>query len=183
VAVLAAIAFPMYSKYVKKSRTSEAVSNLGAIALYEETFYSEMDRYQLAVPNPTGNPPSPADTGGRKQFSSGLTGWVSLGKVIPDNTNTYFQYEVLAGQFDSASTPASVTTTGLVAHTTNASSGVGFCSNPSWTINAAGLAIPVSPSSNWFFATAVGNQDGDTKCSRFIKVVDRTDIVVQDDIE
>jgi prepilin-type N-terminal cleavage/methylation domain-containing protein len=185
VAVLAAIAIPMYSKYIRKSRTSEAVSNLGAIALYEETYYSENDQYIIAGANPSGNPPSAADTGGRKLFNSSLdTGWTSLGNVIPNNTPLYFQYQILAGQINSAQ--VSVTSSTLVDYGSSTVPGGGYCTGNGSTftnISASNLNIPNTKSSNWFYATAVGDQDADKTCSLFVKVIDRPDIVIENDVE
>ena len=101
VSVLAAIAVPMYSKYVKRSRTTEAVSNLGAISMFQETFFSENDSYITTGQSPTAVPTS-GDTGGRLGFDTSAQGWSLLGRVIPSNQMVYFQYEVRAGQYDSA---------------------------------------------------------------------------------
>lgn len=191
VSILAAIALPMYSKYVRKSRTSEAISNLGAIALYEETYFSENDKYTTAFPNPTGAPPTTSDVGGRKAFSSAVTGWSQLGKVIPDGQRVYFQYEIRAGQYSSATTTTAVLSTNVLVDPTGTTQAGGSANCAG---NAASLqlcangctgtvGIPATPSSNWYYATAVGNQDGDTKCSLFVKVIDRTDIVTDNELE
>lgn len=189
VAILAAIAVPMYQKYVKKSRTSEATANLGAIAMYEETYYSENDSYISAPPNPT-NVPKPTDTGGRLYFNSSVGEWASLGRVMGSNTPVYFQYEIRAGQYMSGTGGASSTAT-LVNPATSrligtnggdvANPGTSVCSNASTGADA--LGIPTTPSSNWYYVTAAGNQDGDSTCSIFIKVIDRPDVVVENDIE
>ncbi len=186
ISILAAIALPQYMKYVKKSRTAEAVSNLGSIGMYEETYFSENDSYVMASPSPS-TVPKPGDTGGRRQFSTGVYGWSQLGRAIPDGSYVFFQYEIRAGQYNSAG----VMNTGssypyLVSPTGVQSLGNGGCtvSTPSYSANGTnGLGIPNTNSSNWFYATAVGDQDGDGKCSVFIKVIDRTDIFRQDEIE
>lgn len=181
VAILAAIAVPMYMKYVKKARTSEAISNLGGIAIYEETFYSENDRYQTAGPNPATVPNGGSATG-RGLFDTGITGWSSLGNVIPNGTPIYFQYQAVAGQFDSGNN--SVTGSSLVSYTTTTTAGNGYCSANTNTmaISASSLSIPQTASSNWFYATAVADQSRNNYCSLFIKVIDRPDIVVENDI-
>lgn len=186
VSVLAAIALPMYTKYVKRAKTSEAVSNLGAIGMFEETFFSENDSYMTTNPSPA-RVPTNADPGGRLAFVSGVK-WGTLGRVIPDGQSVYFQYEVIAGQFGSGGVTDYVTGQlgGLIAHDTATAPGGTDCNITAFS--AADLAIPAAINSNWFYATAVGDQDGDgTKpggaCSLFIKVIDRPDIVRENEIE
>ena len=188
ISVLAAIAAPIYTKYVKKARTSEAVTNLGAIAMFEETFFSENDSYMTAVSNPA-TVPSAADPGGRLLFNGSASGWDQLGNVMPDGQAVYFQYEVTAGQFDTGGTATTGGTGNLVNHSTpvfpgKKGAGAYGCTfvNAS-SFSAADLNIPTGNSVNWFFATAVGDQDADLACSLFIKIIDRPDVVQEDDIE
>ncbi|MFH1017501.1 MAG: prepilin-type N-terminal cleavage/methylation domain-containing protein [Pseudomonadota bacterium] len=184
IAILAAIAIPMYGKYIKKSRTAEAVSNLGAIGLYEETYFSEMDRYVTADPDPA-SVPNPSLAGGRGTFSSGVTGWGQLGRAIPDGSKVFFQYEIRAGQITSGGGDGTASDGSLVPYGAGGAVAPGRSScSPALTSYYAGLlSIPQTNSSNWFYATAVGDQDGDQKCSLFIKVIDRTDISATDEIE
>ncbi len=184
IGILAAIAGPMYGKYVRKSRTSEAVGSLGAIALFEETYFSESSSYVSVAANPSGAVPTSTDTGGRKPFSSGESGWNLLGRVMPDGTQVYFQYEVKAGQFNSAGssvTPGSNST--LIAHSTTFVPGGSSCTPNLTARSASAVGVPVVASSNWFFATAVGNQKAGGACSLFIKVVDRPDIYKENESE
>ena len=181
VAILAAIALPMYTKYVKKSRTSEAVSNLGAITIYEETFYSENDYYMTAQANPA-TVPNSGNIGGRLYFNTGLQGWSLLGNVVPNNTPVYFQYEIRAGAYNSTGGVISGSSGLIDPSTTTPAPGGTNCSNTAG-LSANALSIPSTPSSNWFYATATGDQDSDGICSLFIKVIDRPDIVVTNDIE
>lgn len=180
IGILAAIAVPQYSKYVKQSRTSEAVQNLSSIAMYQETYFSENDNYITCAANPS-QVPTPQDTAGRLQFDADLGNWAQLGRVLADNTPVYFQYEIRAGQYTSggsASTIAGV----LVAPDTGVAPGGGHCQGIS-SLSADSLSVPTTAGSNWFYATAVGDQDGDGTCSLFIGVVDRPDIVKENDIE
>jgi type IV pilus assembly protein PilE len=185
ISVLAAVAVPIYARYIRKSRTSEAVSNLGTIAMFEETYYSEADSYITAGPNPV-SVPNPSAPGGRLPFNSGVSGWNLLGRVIPDGQKLFFQYETRAGQFNAAG--AAITGTYLVAHTATAIPGGTGCNNTT-DLTAVSLAIPQNPSSSWFYVTAVGDQKGGSGsrgqgfCSLFIKVIDRSDISIQNDID
>ena len=185
IGILAAVAIPQYSKYVKKSRTSEAMNNLNAIAMFQETYFSENDNYVTTPSNPTGTGvnagvPTSANAGGRLLFDADLGSWANLGRVIADNTPVYFQYEALAGQYNS--TPAAVTSGDLVLPTQNAALGGSDC-NGATAMTANSLGIPATANSNWFFITAIGDQDGDGTCSIFTRVIDRPDIVVENDIE
>lgn len=182
VAVLAAVAMPIYGKYVKKSRTTEAISNLGTIAMFEETYYSESDSYVTADPNP-GTVPSSSDPGGRRAFSSGLdAGWTALGRVIPDGTPLYFQYEARAGQYGTGGAVISGFLVSPSAATAVGGASPGCTPSPA-TLSANALGIPTTASSNWYYVTAVGNQKPGGACSVFIKVIDRPDIAVYNDIQ
>jgi prepilin-type N-terminal cleavage/methylation domain-containing protein len=176
IAILAAIAVPMYGKYIRKARTSEAITNLGAISLYEETFFSENDRYQTAGPSPATVPKS-SNPGGRLPFDTSVSGWIQLGRAIPNDSKVYFQYEVRAGQLNSAG--VDVTTNSLVGYAaTGVAPGGTSCSPALATLSAQALVIPPTASSNWFYATAVGDQNSNGICSLFIKVIDRTDVAI-----
>jgi prepilin-type N-terminal cleavage/methylation domain-containing protein len=185
ISVLAAVAVPIYARYIRKSRTSEAVSNLGTIAMFEETYYSEADSYITAGPNPV-NVPNPSLPTGRLPFNGTITGWNLLGRVIPDGQQLYFQYEARAGQFDAVGSPN--TSNYLVKNTDPAKPGGNDCNNTT-NLTALSLGIPTNPSSSWFYITAVGDQKGGSGsrgqkfCSLFIKVIDRSDISVQNDID
>ena len=63
IGVLASIAIPNYTKYVRKSRTAEAEANINSIGQYEEQYYSENNRYASAGPNPATVPYSGANGG------------------------------------------------------------------------------------------------------------------------
>ncbi|MCB0307899.1 MAG: prepilin-type N-terminal cleavage/methylation domain-containing protein [Bdellovibrionales bacterium] len=185
ISILAAIAAPLYSRYIRSARTSEAIGNLGTISMFEETYFSENSTYVSAAENPAGNIPGPSDQGGRKNFSSSVSGWNLLGRVIPDGTPLVFQYEIRAGQFDSAGNSVTGGTGNLVAYNSTKSPGIG-CSPALAVYSAENLNIPNTTSSNWFYATAVGNQKANGSqniCSLFIKVIDRVDIFKQNPTE
>jgi prepilin-type N-terminal cleavage/methylation domain-containing protein len=191
VAILAAVAMPIYSKYVRKSRTSEAVSNLGTIAMFEETYFSEADSYVTLGANPTSVPnPTAAGGGGRLQFSDAIAGWSLLGRVMPNGTRLYFQYQAFAGQRNTAGTGDNTGGTGnLQGYTTAMTLGNppgSTCAKGMPNPTASGVGIPSTGSSNWYFITAVGDQkytSSNNHCSVFLKVIDRPDISIYDDIE
>lgn len=186
VGILAAVAMPIYGRYVRKSRTSEAISNLGAIAMFEETFYSESDSYVTLDPNPS-TVPSSTDLGGRLPFNTGIGLWNLLGRVMPNGTKLFFQYRAYAGQYNTGTSGVTGGTGGLVAPTTTMTlpSGAPCTATPA-SFTANGVGIPVQASSNWYFIVAVGDQkktSSPNKCSVFLKVIDRPDISITNEIE
>ena len=60
IGVLAAIAIPLLSSYQLRSKSAEAKTNLGAIRVLEETYYSENQTYRSANAEPAAIPGSVA---------------------------------------------------------------------------------------------------------------------------
>lgn len=187
IGILAAVAIPSYTKYIRKSRLSEALSNLTAIDTYEETYYSENDQYLCLARNPFTVPSG----GNRQNFDGTLTDWSALGSVIANNTPVNFQYEAWAGHFADTGSPPALTT-GIVGMTCYQSSydevvhpGAGAsCINVAETaISASALAIPRTSSSSFFFISAVSDQKPNNICSMLVKVIDRPDIYTVNEIE
>lgn len=185
IGILAAIAIPSYTKHIRKSRTSEAVTNLTSIDTYEETYFSENDQYVCLQANPTTGVPH---DGNREPFAA-LADWQALGSVVAVGTNLFFQYQAWAGQF-SGTLPtmnfplglACLNGIGWSGNVSAGNTGTYKC-NPLPQTSAETLGIPQQANSNFFFVTAVSDQDGDGKCSFFAKVQDRPDIFRQDEIE
>ena len=187
--ILAAVAIPSYMKYIRKSRLSEALTNLASIDTYEESYFSENDQYLCLVANPATVP-----TGGNKvAFTGGLPDWSALGSVVASGTPVYFQYQAWAGKF-AAAPPALVTgiaglgclaaTAATVAHPGS----IGACNLDVAAAGTTGivLGIPQVANSNFFFITAVGDQKQTAptnKCSLHVKIIDRPDLYKQDEID
>ncbi|MCB1198340.1 MAG: prepilin-type N-terminal cleavage/methylation domain-containing protein [Deltaproteobacteria bacterium] len=177
IGILAAISIPQYRKYVLKSRTSEATSNVNSIALYQEQYFSENNAYISLNVNPSAIPTA-ADAGGVLNFDGTESTWTELGNVFPDGNPLRFQYEALAGQYDADGTS---TLSGDSPDT--AFSYYGDCSASTqyapedWVINA--------PYAWWFVVIAVGDQRDypANTCSIFAKVNSRTQLFIEDDIE
>ncbi len=191
ISILASIAVPIYTRYIRKSRTSEAISNLGAIAMFEETYFSEGDSYVTTSPNPS-EVPGPGSSGDRLPFSETIAGWSTLGRVVPNGSPLYFQYEIRAGRFNSSGGADTGGTGNLQTHTSTVrpgSTGTYPCSPQLSAFSATGstgVGIPIINNSNWFYATAVGNQkpNGSLRtCSLFIKVIDRPDLYRENETE
>lgn len=172
IGILAAISVPQYQNYIRKSRTSEATSNINSIALYQEQYFSENNAYLSLNVNPSGIP-NASDPGGTLQFDGSEPTWTELGSVLPDGTPLRFQYETLAGQFDAAGTGSAQ---GNDPDDDFAYDGDSDCQENNtyrpedWITN--------SPFSWWFVVIAVGNQQEDPSdtCSIFAKISSRTQL-------
>ena len=64
IAILAAIAIPSYTEYVRRSRVTEAISTLSGMRVKLEQYYQDNRQYDGAclVPPPATVAPKPADT-------------------------------------------------------------------------------------------------------------------------
>lgn len=177
IGILAAIAGPIYLNYIRKARTSEAINNLGIIALYQESFFAENESYVTTGPSPASVPNYQT---GRQNFDTSVSGWNMLGRVIRNGEPMYFQYEVIAGQIDEAGANVTGELGDLKAIDGAYTPGGSDCTHSAITPSTT-LGIPTPRSSNWYYATAVADQKGPLKdCSLFIKVVDRNDIYQED---
>lgn len=107
IGILASVSIPVFSKYMKKSKTSEASLNLRKIYDGEITFYQEEQT------NPDGSikpklfsaaPPTPSGTPGinKRTGDWGDLGWRQI-KFAPDGPVQY-QYEVTSFGLDLAAT-------------------------------------------------------------------------------
>lgn len=93
--LLAAIALPSFTRYVKRSRTSEAVTNVHRIYAAQYTYNSEIHERAL-----TGNfvnaPPTPAAAPSETRYPANISAWsaspawMALGFAL-DNRH-FFQY-------------------------------------------------------------------------------------------
>lgn len=87
VGVIAAVALPLYSSYLLKSKTAEAKTNLGSLRVAEEGYYAEHDVHHPAAAEPPlipGARSAAFDTAG-SDFAA--LGWSPEGRV-------YFSYAV-----------------------------------------------------------------------------------------
>jgi len=87
IGVLAAIAIPLLSSYQLRSKSAEAKTNLGAIRVLEETYYSENQTYRSANAEPAAIPGSVAAAFDGVTSDFELLGFVPQGYV-------YFSYGV-----------------------------------------------------------------------------------------
>lgn len=189
IGVLAAIALPTYFKHIKKSRTAEAISNLNTIASLEQAYYNDARHYLCLEANPTVVP-----KGGEKgAFDPKLDNWEALGQVLPKGTRTYFQYRAFAGRFDIIN-PTGGGSPPLVDDLTCMSTNgydtkfpieraMTADSDCAGAVSAEDLEIPPESRADFYWLTAIADQDGDGKCSVFIKVKDRADIYRRDELE
>ena len=103
IGVLAAIAIPQYNNFRLKAKTAEAKSNLGAIRLGEEAYFTEKEEYVSCAATPTaeGFPGKNAIN-----WSDGDNNFVKIG--FSAKGQVYYQYAVDAAD-DGASFEASAT--------------------------------------------------------------------------
>jgi prepilin-type N-terminal cleavage/methylation domain-containing protein len=87
VGVLAAVAIPLLSSYQLRSKSAEAKTNLGAIRVLEESYYSENNMYRSANAEPAAIPGSVAVTFDGVTSDFQPLGFVPQGRV-------YFSYGV-----------------------------------------------------------------------------------------
>ncbi len=97
--ILAAVAIPAFTRYVKRSKTSEATGNLAKIYQGEVSYYqASAERQTSAVfVNATANP-STAPSSGKyvaNVASWNATGWREIGFTL--DTGSYYQYAAAAG--------------------------------------------------------------------------------------
>ena len=188
IGILAAIAIPTYTKYIRKSKLSEAISNLTAIDTYEESYFSEEDQYMCLPADPTTFP-----HGAKTAFDADAAYWggsTGLGSVIADNTPVQFQYQAWAGRYNSTGTvlvdPTTIAgldcATNVTAVGSTFTPGQGEC-NPALTRAWSTLGIPGGANSNFFWISATGDQNEDNVCSLLIKIVDRPDIYKENELE
>jgi len=103
IGVLAAIAIPQYSNFRLKAKTAEAKSNLGAIRLGEEAYFTEKEEYVDCAATPTAD-----DFPGKKaiNWSDDDNNFVKIG--FSAKGQVYYQYAVDAaddgGSFEASAT-------------------------------------------------------------------------------
>lgn len=92
VGILAAVAIPLFGRYVNQSRTAEAFTFLAEIRSRQASYRSEYGRY---CGNLGWNPPAFAAPGSMNAFVTTDAPWARLG-AQPDGP-TRFRYRVMAG--------------------------------------------------------------------------------------
>jgi len=95
IGILAAIAIPLFNRYIKRSKTAEVVGMFHQIRLKQEQYHGFFGRYCEIQPW------YPEEVGSQSQVwdppQEAKLKWASLG-VRPQAMNIYFQYAITAGQ-------------------------------------------------------------------------------------
>jgi type IV pilus assembly protein PilA len=110
IGTLATIAIPLLSRYQLRTKTSEAKTNLGAIQVLEEGFYSEYETYRSANAEPAAIPGAVAAVFDDVNSDFGALGFSPEGHV-------YFSYGVAVsadGSGFTADAAADIDTDGFV---------------------------------------------------------------------
>src|SRR5579884_2163395 len=107
--ILAAIAIPAFTRYIKKTKTSEATKNIGNIYTAETTYFNQVGERadsngNLGVPQfgSTTATPGSVPAGVRAPGTWTTGGWQEIG--FSTDTPVYYQYQVVATGTASAST-------------------------------------------------------------------------------
>ncbi len=95
IGVLAAIAIPLFNRYIRRTKTSEVTAMFNQIRLKEEQYHGFFGNY-CEIPNwhpaQVGPKPTPWDPPEAERVL-----WESLG-VKPLSKEVYFQYRIIAGK-------------------------------------------------------------------------------------
>jgi len=96
--VLAALAIPLFNKYIRRTKTSEVVWMFNQIRLKQEQYHGFFGQY-ASIPNyhPSNIGPSLSDNIWNPPDGDERKAWESLG-VRPQGRYVYFQYKVEAGR-------------------------------------------------------------------------------------
>jgi len=180
IGILATIALPQYQQYIRSSRTTEATTNVSAISLYQEQYFSEMNRYLTLPANPATLPsgsnletfqptfPNPPDPNNDN--------WSELGQLMPAPTLVRFQYFTVAGRFDQNSAPL-----GIPPDTDFNYPQLPNCLNGNYTgATSPSDVVNTTPNLQWFVTVAVGDQrvGGNFTCSVFLQSSNRANMIV-----
>lgn len=93
IGLLASIAVPAFIGQMMRSRTTEAISTIGAIREAQDAYYATFSRFCGPL---AWNPATYAAAGSQSTFDPSAPGWVQLG-ADPEGP-VRFRYQVLAGQ-------------------------------------------------------------------------------------
>jgi len=98
--ILAAVAIPAFTRYIKKSKTAEATRSIASIYTAETTYYAQSGERPdatgvLPAPQFCGAPASPSGAPSATRRAGNWTGnWTTLG--FGTDTPVYYQYAVTA---------------------------------------------------------------------------------------
>lgn len=114
-AILAAVAIPVYNNYVYSAKTAEATTNISGIRTLEESYFAENNTY---ITNATGtvccaNAPALAPAKTRRAWTccgagTDVANWSILG-FRPTGDSTYYTYTVNCTVVATVCNPANVT--------------------------------------------------------------------------
>lgn len=107
-AILAAVAIPVYNNYVYRAKTAEATTNISGIRTLEESWFAENNRYcdtvgdcnpsTAAVDTCCAQAPTGAPVKQKTGWSvANIAAWNLLG-FAPTGSSTYYAYAVLTTQ-------------------------------------------------------------------------------------
>ncbi|MBN8554722.1 MAG: hypothetical protein J0L93_04685 [Deltaproteobacteria bacterium] len=169
IAVLSAIAIPVYTSYIRRSYLSEATTSISAIKSAEESFFTINNCYIEALAHPATVPAGVSVSWDSSTFST-PNSWARNALGVRPDKNVRFQYQVYASNSLSGggcgSSPTAVPATlGCVAN--------------AQTVFANAALFP----SNWYIVVARGDLNGDNTSSTIISGIDDSQIVMCNELQ
>ena len=110
-AILAAVAIPVYNNYVYRAKTAEATTNISGIRTLEESYFAENNRYITSATGTACCAAAPAGAPGKQRrnwLAAEVTNWGTLG-FAPTGASTYYTYSVNCTVVATVCNPANVT--------------------------------------------------------------------------
>jgi prepilin-type N-terminal cleavage/methylation domain-containing protein len=162
VGILAAIAIPVFSDYIRESRLSEAVSNIQSILESEEAYFSQYQQYTPPLGYCPPNLPPMGEAGlWPADLAVRCPGWDLLG--WHPGSALYFRYRVVSHNDGVGGVNQQPTAAWLCQASADAQ-----CSDNGWAIDWAQAGLMVAQVQPWCAVEAEADTDGD-KASVFFR--------------
>jgi len=176
IAILSAIAIPVYENYIRRSYLSEATSSISSIKSAEESFYTLNGCYIEAEADPTSVP-----SGSKTIWDTSILGWGNNALAVRPDKYVRFQYQVYATNSLSGSG------CGTATHNVSAvNTALNPPSNPCVTAavgSGNSFLVDTSFNSNWYIAVARGDLDGDGTDSLIVSAIDDSAVIECNELE
>lgn len=170
--ILAAVAIPMYSNYIRKASLAEGYAGLDSLVKAEVAYFLIKREFVILSQNPA-TIPSPA-----KQEFTQPADWARLGTLFPTGSSVQFSFGSFAGRTDGNFAEIDLINSGThssVSDSWSPSSGSLTCT-PAVALEDF-VSVNGKPQYNWVFVYAVANLKDDSnpseaKCTQLMKLVD-----------
>lgn len=173
IAVLSAVAIPIYQSYIRRSYLNEATTSISTIKSAEESFFTINSCYVNAIAWPASVP-----QGTTTAWNTGLSttsAWSSAALGVRPDRNVRFQYQVYA------SNALNTTTMGCGTAVANTAIPAQGCVSQATIQNT--LVNTVVLGTNWYLVVARGDLDGDGVASNIVSAIDDSTVIMCDELE